>query len=598
MQTKVFDMAGKQVGEIELSDAIFGIEPNEAVVHDVVKNHLANCRQGTQSSLTRAEVSGGGIKPWRQKGTGRARQGSIRAPQWTHGGIVFAPKPRDYSYTLNKKVKRLALKSVLSAKAQEENIVVIDEIKLDAIKTKPMASFLKAVGADTKALVVTAENNEVVVKSAANIPGVLVTFANLINVYDILNAKTKAAGQQAQTDGYKEIYLSPYEVKAAQENTHQKLENIEELADSFLHVGQEQPTVLARVNGEYRIIDGHRRNAANILNLERGHKEYEKVLYRFMDMSEAMYELRLLAGNGYTQELTAYEKTRLVERTKAALIRAKEEDGLEIQGKMRDLVAAMINESSTNVARMDAINNNATPEIKEQLKEGNLGITAAYEAAKLDEDEQKEIAEKAAAGKNVRAKEIAEKVAEKKAGDDYETPHPESITSLCYSCQKYKDCNVKTGTCQKCDQYINKAEAEKTDEQRYSEEQDAIDRQTKKKLQERVDAEKMQHLPSEGNIEHKQHEVKIVASYYEDVVSGKKSFELRKNDRGYKRGDSLKMLEFKDGKHTGRTIDADIIYMLEDYTGLTEGYCILGIRVTDYTGKVSETDTESGAEHE
>ena len=376
------------------------------------------------------------------------------------------------------------------------------------------------------------------------------------------------------------------------------VEAIEELADSFLHVGQEQPTVLARVNGEYRIIDGHRRNAANILNLERGHKEYEKVLYRFMDMSEAMYELRLLAGNGYTQELTAYEKTRLVERTKAALIRAKEEDGLEIQGKMRDLVAAMINESSTNVARMDAINNNATPEIKEQLKEGNLGITAAYEAAKLDEDEQKEIAEKAAAGENVRAKEIAEKVAEKKAGDDYETPHPESITSLCYSCQKYKDCNVKTGTCQKCDQYINKAEAEKTDEQRYSEEQDAIDRQTKKKLQERADTEKMEHLPSEGNIEHKQHELKIVASYYEDVISGKKSFELRKNDRGYKQGDSLKMLEFKDGKHTGRTIDADIIYMLEDYTGLTEGYCILGIRVTDYTGKVSETDTESGAEHE
>lgn len=187
----------------------------------------------------------------------------------------------------------------------------------------------------------------------------------------------------------------------------------------------------------------------------------------------------------------------------------------------------------------------------------------------------------------MRAKEIAEKVAEKKAGDDYETPHPESITSLCYSCQKYKDCNVKTGTCQKCDQYINKAEAEKTDEQRYSEEQDAIDRQTKKKLQERADAEKMEHLPSEGNIEHKQHELKIVASDYEDVISGKKSFELRKNDRGYKQGDNLKMLEFKDGKHTGRTIDADIIYMLEDYTGLTEGYCILGIRVTGYTGKVS-----------
>ena len=189
MQTKVFDMAGKQVGEIELSDAVFGIDPNEAVVHDVVKNHLANCRQGTQSALTRAEVSGGGIKPWRQKGTGRARQGSIRAPQWTHGGIVFAPKPRDYSYTLNKKVKRLAMKSALSAKAQAEEIVVIDAIKMDSIKTKTFKTFLNAVGVNGKALVVTAENDSIVVKSAANIPGILVTFTNLINVYDILNAQ-------------------------------------------------------------------------------------------------------------------------------------------------------------------------------------------------------------------------------------------------------------------------------------------------------------------------------------------------------------------------------------------------------------------------
>lgn len=242
-------------------------------------------------------------------------------------------------------------------------------------------------------------------------------------INDILNAKTKAAGAATAAEGYKEIYLSPYEVKAAPENTHQKLEGIEELADSFLHVGQEQPTVLARVKGEYLIIDGHRRNAANILNLERGHKEYEKVLYRYMDMSEAMYELRLLAGNGYTQPLTAYEKIRLVERTKAALIRAKEEDGLEIQGKMRDLIAAMLNESSTNVARMESINNNATPEVKEQLKSGNIGITAAYEAAKLPPEEQKAIADKVAAGEDIRAKEIAAKVAEKtaaKAAEDAE----------------------------------------------------------------------------------------------------------------------------------------------------------------------------------
>lgn len=403
-------------------------------------------------------------------------------------------------------------------------------------------------------------------------------------INDILNAKTKAAGQQAQTEDYKEICLSPYEVKDAQENTHQKLEGIEELADNFLTVGQEQPTVLARVNGEFRIIDGHRRNAANIFNLERGYKEYEKIKYRYKDMSEAMYELRLLAGNGYTQELTAYEKVRLVERTKAALIRAKEEDGLEIQGKMRDLIAAMVQESSTNVARMENINNNATQAVKEQLKEGNLGLTAAYEAAKLEPEEQDDIAERAAAGENVRAKDIAEKVAAKKAGDDYRTPHPESITSICYSCLNYSTCNVKTGTCQKCDEYVDKAEAEKTDEQRYSEEQDRIDRETKKKLAEREHEEKLDAALSDNKPDHKIHEIKIAAMYYEDVASGKKSFELRKNDRGYKQGDKLIMLEFKDGKHTGRIVNADIVYMLEDYTGLAEGYCILGIQVTDYNG--------------
>ena len=189
LKTNVYDMSGKLVGEIELSEAVFGVTPNESVVHDVVKNHLANKRQGTQSSLTRAEVSGGGRKPWRQKGTGRARQGSTRAPQWTHGGIVFAPKPRDYSYSLNKKSRRLALKSVLSAKAAEQNIVVIDSIKMDAPKTSEFAKFLAAVNADCKCLVVTAAADNNVVKSGRNIPGCEVTFANVINVYDILNAK-------------------------------------------------------------------------------------------------------------------------------------------------------------------------------------------------------------------------------------------------------------------------------------------------------------------------------------------------------------------------------------------------------------------------
>ena len=193
----VLNMTGEVVGTVELSDGIFGIEPNEAVVHEVVKNHLANCRQGTQSALTRGEVSGGGKKPWRQKGTGRPRQGSTRAPQWTHGGIVFAPKPRSYSYVLNKKVKRLALKSVLSAKAQEGEIVVVDAIKMDAIKTKDFRGFLTAVGADGKAVVVTPEVNETIVKSARNLPGVLTAPAKLINVYDLLNAKTLVIDKEA-----------------------------------------------------------------------------------------------------------------------------------------------------------------------------------------------------------------------------------------------------------------------------------------------------------------------------------------------------------------------------------------------------------------
>ena len=202
---KVLNMAGAEVGTVELNDAIFGIEPNEVVVHEVVKNHLANCRQGTQSALTRAEVSGGGKKPWRQKGTGHARQGSTRAPQWTHGGIVFAPKPRDYSYVLNKKVKRLALKSVLSARAAEGKLVVIDSIKMDAIKTAEFRKFLDAVKVDGKAVVVTPAVDEIIVKSARNIPGVLTTPSNNLSVYDLVNAQYLVVDQAALAN-IEEVY--------------------------------------------------------------------------------------------------------------------------------------------------------------------------------------------------------------------------------------------------------------------------------------------------------------------------------------------------------------------------------------------------------
>ena len=184
----VFNMAGQEVEKIELNDAVFGIEPNVAVMHDVVKNHLANRRQGTQSALTRAEVSGGGKKPWRQKGTGHARQGSTRAPQWTHGGIVFAPKPRCYRYTLNKKVRRLAMLSALSSKVADNQMVVIDNIATEDYKTKTIAAMLKAVGAEKKALIVLPEVDKKVIASANNIPGDKTAQVNTLNVYDILNA--------------------------------------------------------------------------------------------------------------------------------------------------------------------------------------------------------------------------------------------------------------------------------------------------------------------------------------------------------------------------------------------------------------------------
>ena len=187
-KANLYDMAGKQIGEIELSEAIFGIEPNQAVVHEAVKSHLGNCRQGTQSALTRAEVSGGGKKPWRQKGTGHARQGSTRAPQWTHGGIVFAPKPRSYRTSLNKKTRRLALKSALSAKAAAGNVLVVDGLKLDEVKTKTMQGFLNALEAG-KPVVITADVDNNVVLSSRNIPGVVTTTAKVLSVYDIVNAK-------------------------------------------------------------------------------------------------------------------------------------------------------------------------------------------------------------------------------------------------------------------------------------------------------------------------------------------------------------------------------------------------------------------------
>ncbi|HYF84689.1 MAG TPA: 50S ribosomal protein L4 [Clostridia bacterium] len=182
----LYNISGKQVGEIELNENIFGANVNIEAMHQVVKMYLANQRQGTQSTLTRAEVRGGGIKPWRQKGTGRARHGSIRSPQWRHGGIVFAPKPRSYRYSVPKKIKRIAMKSALSSKVNDNNVVVIEELNFDAPKTKQVVSLLQNLKVDSKTLIVVADNNENIVKSARNIEGVKTAFVNTLNVYDIL----------------------------------------------------------------------------------------------------------------------------------------------------------------------------------------------------------------------------------------------------------------------------------------------------------------------------------------------------------------------------------------------------------------------------
>ena len=186
-QISVFDMTGKKVADTELNDSIFGITPNKGIMHAMVVNYLANQRQGTQSTLTRTEVRGGGRKPWRQKGTGHARQGSTRAPQWVHGGVALGPKPRDYSYSLNKKEKRLGMKSALSTKVIDENLIVVDSIKTEEFKTKTIVEMLKALNVEGKALIVTADADTKVIKSASNIPGVKTATVNTLNVYDILN---------------------------------------------------------------------------------------------------------------------------------------------------------------------------------------------------------------------------------------------------------------------------------------------------------------------------------------------------------------------------------------------------------------------------
>ena len=387
------------------------------------------------------------------------------------------------------------------------------------------------------------------------------------------------------TDEYRKVRLDPRTLIPSEHNKYVQ-DDIEELADNMLLVGQLQEVIVGRVAGQDRIIVGHRRTAAAVLNIERGHDSFKLIDCKVKEMTEAMFMLTLHSANIFNRRLSAWELTEGVAEFKKYLIAAREAGEVTIAGKMRDYIADAIGVSTGKMAQMESITSNLCEEGKEAFKNGDINFTTAYETSRLPVEKQKEVIESgemlsSEVRKMVeqeREKEAQEKI-EPKPGDDYEPAHSESITSLCYSCKNYSECNVKTGTCERCDRYINKAESEKTEEQRYNEEQDKIDRETAAKLREKADNEKMNHLPSEAAAGHKIHSIRLAARYFNDVASGKKPFELRKNDRGYKVGDTLELLEFEDGRNTGGIIQAEVTYLLEGYTGLEDGYCILGIRV-------------------
>jgi hypothetical protein len=382
---------------------------------------------------------------------------------------------------------------------------------------------------------------------------------------------------------YRKVRLDPRTLIPSEHNKYSQ-EKIEELADNMILVGQLQEIIVGRVNGQDRIIVGHRRTAAAVLNIERGHDEFKLVDCKIREMSESLFMLTLHSANIFNRQLSDWELTNGVAEFTQYLIQARDSGELTIEGKMRDYIANITGKSTGKINQINSINNNLCEEGKEAFKDGKMNFSTAYETSRLPEEKQKEVLENGELlSTDVREmvkEEKKKKEAEKRPGDDYEPAHPESITSLCYSCLYYSECNVKTGTCQKCDQYRNKAEAEKTEEQRYEEEQDAIDRETRAKLRQQEDEKKMEKLPSEAvAAEPKTHVIRLATMYYDDVASGKKSFELRKNDRDYKVGDILDLMEFAEGRCTGRTVKADIVYVLENYSGLQEGYCILGIKI-------------------
>jgi ParB family chromosome partitioning protein len=432
------------------------------------------------------------------------------------------------------------------------------------------------------------------------------------------NAQKAAVGDETPKARFRTKDINIKKLYSNDKNFY-SVTDIEPLAQKILLVGLIENLEVVHDpcdRGEYRITAGERRWRALKLLVEQGYTDFEMVTCQIQTPASADEEmLRLIIANDYRNKTVA-DILEEEKQLKDILQRMKQEGrtikGYKLDsGRLRDVIAKMLQMPATKIAQIESINKHLIPEFAEELKEGRLTFSAAYEISGMNEEAQAEMLERYQENgltfKEV--KEIKKQQEEKAASEqiegqmtlddegqladddedieeaeddeddqdeeEWEDAHPESITSLCYSCQRYSECNVKTGTCQSCDQYVNKAEAEKTEEERYNEEQDAIDRETAKKLREKADEEKMQQLPSQQ--EKKVHDVKLGTTFFDDVKTGRKTFELRKNDRGYKEGDTIVLHEYKDGTTTGRTITKKIVYMLEDFTGLEDGYCILGL---------------------
>lgn len=398
------------------------------------------------------------------------------------------------------------------------------------------------------------------------------------NINDFLNAESK---KERKAD-WKPVKINVKKLRPAPDKTnfyHAGDREIKELAESIELIGLQQYPVVRPVEGkdEYEVIAGHKRRLALLRLLEEGKTEYEMIPCKVEPPDRIRNELTLIFTNSTQRERSDYEKMREAERVRELLNEYQKTHALT--GRKQNIIAEILGTNKTKIGTLDHISHNLIGPFQREFEAGKISTSTANEIAGLKQDAQRALYETYQGTGYLTAEEArAAKGQQEPEGisEEQEDAHPECITSLCYSCLNYSTCNVKTGTCKRCDRYANKAEAEKTEEQKYSKEQDRIDRETKRKLQEKEQEEKMAVLPSDtqknGNTIHK---IKLSHNFFDDVCSGKKSFELRRNDRGYRVGDILEITEFKGGKSTGRTGRVQVTYFLDGFTGLDDGYCIL-----------------------